>query len=518
MSLIDYVIFGLYMAGVLAIGFFHFFRNQSTEDYYIGGRSIKAHHVGLSIVATDVGGGFSIGLGGVGFLMGLSGSWLLFTGLVGAWLSAVFIIPRIKKIDREQGLFTYPDFLRHRFNNNVALIAALISGLGYMGFTGAQVLAGAKLASATIIPTAPFGMSEVQFAILVIAVITILYTVVGGLKAVIYTDTIQWIILLGGLILVTIPATLFELGGWSAIRAALPAEFFTLTNIEWTKFANWMITIIPIWLIAMTLYQRMFACHDEREAKRAWYIAGIFEYPIMAFTGVFLGMCARVLFPEAEAEMAMPRLIKEVLPPVVTGVVIAAYFSAIMSTADSCLMASSGNFVNDVIERYFARSLTSKASIRLSQGVTLVIGTVAVVIASSFATVLDAILYAYAFMVSGLFIPTLGAYFWRRASSAGALAGMLSGGVFTILLQTRVFLHGRDFLVVRGIELTDFDPVGLTATIRYCMQLGLDPTFYGIVLSGLTFFSFSLIFPDGEPAEAIESAGLSDAALAPDPD
>ena len=84
MFFLDYVIFGVYMLAVLAIGVYHFLHNKSAEDYYVGSRSIKAHHVGLSIVATDVGGGFSIGLGGVGFAMGLSGSWLLFTGLVGA--------------------------------------------------------------------------------------------------------------------------------------------------------------------------------------------------------------------------------------------------------------------------------------------------------------------------------------------------------------------------------------------------------------------------------------------------
>jgi len=83
---LDYTIFGAYMLGVLGIGFYHFRRNKNAEDYYVGSRSVSAHHVGLSIVATDVGGGFSIGLGGLGFAMGLSGSWLLFTGLVGAWL------------------------------------------------------------------------------------------------------------------------------------------------------------------------------------------------------------------------------------------------------------------------------------------------------------------------------------------------------------------------------------------------------------------------------------------------
>ncbi|MBN2288527.1 MAG: sodium:solute symporter family protein [Candidatus Glassbacteria bacterium] len=473
MSIIDYLIFGLYMAGVLAVGFYHFRRNSDVEDYYVGGRSMGSFHIGLSIVATDVGGGFSIGLGGLGFVMGLSGSWLLFTGLIGAWFSAVFLIPRIKRLDAEHGMRTYPDFLRYRYGEKVALLAALISGIGYMGFTGAQILAGAKLASVTIIPEAPWGMDSKQFAILIIAVITIVYTVAGGLKAVIYTDTIQWIVLLGGLILVTFPVTLSKLGGWEKVIAQLPPHFMNPLWIDPVTLINWFVTIIPIWLIGMTLYQRMFACRGEKEAKRAWFIAGIFEYPLMAFSGVVLGMFARVLFPEAESEMGLPLLIKHILPVGVTGIVIASYFSAIMSTADSCLMASSGNFAGDLLQRYWFRQTSEKRLIGLSQAVTLLVGVVAVVIASRFEKVLDAILYAYAFMVSGLFVPTLGAYFWKSASSTGAFWAMLLGGSFTIFLQ-----------------------LGKRSLPDIMANIGLDASCYGITLSAIVFISFSLIFPD----------------------
>lgn len=478
MSILDYGIFGLYMVGVLAIGCYHFFKNKSIEDYYVGSRAIKAPHVGLSIVATDVGGGFSIGLGGVGFLMGLAGTWLLFTGLIGAWLIAVFIIPKIKKVDTKNKFMTSPDFLRYKYNEKVALLAALISGIGYLGFTGAQMLAGAKLASATFLQNNPFEMDPMKFALLVIATVTILYTVIGGLKAVIYTDTVQWILLLCGLLLVTIPITIIDIGGIVALRKNLPAEHFSLTNISAIKFINWMVTIIPIWLIGMTLYQRMYACKDEKQAKKAWYIAGIFEYPIMAFTGVFLGMCARVVFPEAEAEMAIPMLIRDVLPIGVTGIVIASYFSAIMSTADSCLMASSGNFVNDIIERHFIKNISAKTSIRLSMLATFSIGILSVILAAQFSSVLNAILYAYSFMVSGLFVPTLGAYFWKKASSAGALAGMLAGGIFTLLLLT--------------------DIIGLP---DYIKRIGLDASSYGITLSAITFVFFSLLLPDPRSKE-----------------
>lgn len=485
MHSLDYVIFGVYMAGVLGIGLYHFLKNRNREDYYVGNRNLGASHVGLSIVATDVGGGFSIGLGGVGFLMGLSGSWLLFTGLVGAWLSAVLIIPRIKKVDKKAGMLTYPDFLRFRYDNKVALLAAIISGIGYMGFTGAQILAGAKLASATIFQQAPWGMDPLRFSLLLIAIITISYTVIGGLKAVIYTDTIQWIILLTGLIVVTIPVALSRIGGFPALKENLPAAFFTLNNISFKQLFNWMITIIPIWIIAMTLYQRMFACRDEKEAKRAWYIAGIFEYPLMAFAGVFLGMCARVVFPAAEAEMAMPMLISRVLPLGVTGIVIAAYFSAIMSTADSCLMASSGNFVNDVVERHIKKDLSDKTLMRLSMGSTLLIGLVAVLLAAMFQTVLDAILYAYSFMVSGLFIPTLGAYFWKKAGSKGAFLGMMFGGSTTLLLMI--------------LQKTGNAPAWFTS-------LGLDATIYGILVSSIFFVAGSLIFRDAKPESMLWKA------------
>jgi len=474
LSLLDYVVFGLYMCGILAVGCYHFRRNRNLDDYYVGGRTMGSHHVGLSIVATDVGGGFSIGLGGLGFTMGIAGSWLLFTGLVGAWLSAVLVIPRLKALDSEHRLFTYPDFLRHRYGEKVALLAALISGIGYLGFTGGQVLAGAKLASATLITQAPQGLTTLEFSLLVIGVVTIVYTVIGGLKAVIYTDTIQWLILLVGLIVVTIPMALWgELGGIAGLRAALPPEYFSLSNIAPITFVNWMVTIVPIWLIAMTLYQRAFACATTRDAKRAWYLAGILEYPIMAFMGVFLGMCAKVMFPDVESEMGLPLLIKTALPIGVTGLLIAAYFSAIMSTADSCLMAASGNFVNDILTRYVWRGLSPAASIRLSHVVTAVVGLAAMVIATRFEKVLEAILFAYSFMVSGLFIPTLGAYFWRRSSSAGALFGMLTGGTTTLLLETG------------AVQL----PSGLAVT-------GLNPTLYGLVVSAVVFISLSLLRPD----------------------
>ena len=149
MHLIDLTIFVVYILLMLGIGIWFHFRNKDLDDFYVGGRKMGSWHIGFSVVATDVGGGFSIGLGGLGFAIGLSGSWMLFTGLIGAWLSAVFLIPKIKPLSDKKGLHTFPQIFEIFYDGRVALVAGIISAIGYLGFTSSQLLAGAKLASAT---------------------------------------------------------------------------------------------------------------------------------------------------------------------------------------------------------------------------------------------------------------------------------------------------------------------------------------------------------------------------------
>ncbi len=288
MHFVDILIFFIYMVSMLGIGFFFMNKNETADDYYVGGREMGSLHVGLSVVATDVGGGFSIGLGGLGFMIGLSGSWMLFTGLIGAWISAVTLIPKVHKLENFRNLLTFPQIFESLYNKKVAFIAAIISAIGYLGFTSSQILAGAKLASASFV-----GLN-LNTALWIMGIVIIGYTALGGIKAVIYTDTVQWIILMGGLIFVGIPFTYFALGGYTEIAKSVPPEFFSFTNVSWQTLVNWAVTIIPIWFVGMTLYQRIYACKDEKTAKRAWFVAGIFEWPLMALMGVLLGMFGRV--------------------------------------------------------------------------------------------------------------------------------------------------------------------------------------------------------------------------------
>lgn len=428
-------------------------------------------HIGLSVVATDVGGGFSIGLGGLGFVMGIAGSWMLFTGLIGAWLAAVFLIPKVKQNSFFDTAYTFPQLFEHYYNGKVAFVAAIISAIGYMGFTSSQMLAGAKLASGT------FADLDQQTALYLMGVVAVVYTVLGGLKAVIYTDTVQWALLMIGLVFIGIPFAYIEIGGMEAIRATVSPEMLSLTNVTWQDLVYWAVTIIPIWFVGMTLYQRIYACRDEKTAKRAWYLAGFFEWPVMAFLGVLLGLFARVAADQGmfaylgagdiaatDPETGLPMLLRTVLPVGFLGVMMAAYFSAILSTADSCLMASSGNIVTDIIGKFLPFDSNSEKFVRTSQAVTLIIGLIAILLAGAMNNVLNLMLDSYAFMVSGLFIPVIGALYWRRSTPMGALSAMLSGGITTITLR--------------------YSEIGL--------PFDLDPNVFGISMSAIVFLLVSL--------------------------
>ncbi len=484
MHFVDLLEFFVYMAAMLGIGFYFLKKNKDPEDYFVGGRKMGSVHVGLSVVATDVGGGFSIGLGGLGFVMGISGSWMLFTGLIGAWVSAVLLIPRVSRMKNFKELYTFPQIFEYFYNNKVALIAGIISAVGYIGFTSSQILAGAKLASASFVNL------DMETALIIMGAIIIGYTSLGGIKAVIYTDTVQWIVLMAGLVFIGLPLGYFAIGGYSALQQEVSNDLLSFTNVSWQTLVNWGVTIIPIWFVGMTLYQRIYACKDEKTAKRAWFMAGLFEWPVMAMMGVLLGLFGRVAadhgmfaylgFPSVaglDPEKGLPLLLRTVMPVGLMGLMMSAYFSAIMSTADSCLMAAAGNVATDIIDKFFSVSKNEKRFLKLSQWLTLIIGIFALWLASSMQNVLQLMLYSYAFMVSGLFVPVIGAFFWKRSSSIAAMWAMLIGGGTTITL----------------------------ILINTKLPLGLDPNIFGISASALIFVFLTFLFPNEEWVNTMEA-------------
>jgi SSS family solute:Na+ symporter len=162
-----------------------------------------------------------------------------------------------------------------------------------------------------------------------------------------------------------------------------------------------------------------------------------------------------------DEEIGLPLLLAHIFPVGLMGLLMSSYFSAIMSTADSCLMAASGNFTTDILKI----SHKNPKGIKYSQLTTLIIGILAIILATMMQNVLELMLYSYAFMVSGLFVPILGTMFLKNPSSKAALYSMLFGGGTTL------------FLILSNIQL----------------PLGLDANFFGITLSAITFLLIQIL-------------------------
>ena len=428
---IDVAVMGVYFCVLLWIGF-RVMRSRragsESESFLAADRDMNLLQSTASTAATDLGGGFSIAMGGLGFTLGISGSWLVAISGLSVVLASFLVVPKVKRwADRVRGLTT-GDLFEQRFDRRTGTMAALLVGVSWFTFVGGQIIAGGKLLQVTV------GL-DLSLAIFVAGAIIVAYTAMGGLKAVIYTDVFQMAILLAGVVFVLVPVGLFEVGGVRGMLDFFASDAATSSMVDWgaagwSRSIGWFLSIFPVWFISIAGFQRIVAARDERTARRAFFLTGVpIEWPLFAIGSTLVGMFARMLAPElTDPELATPTMIVTLLPVGLSGLVISAYVAALMSTADSCLIGPVAIFVNDIYRKWMRPAASDEELVRVGRVATVVLGVLAIGTAYLLPRVLDLILYAYTFGAAGLFFPMLGLLFWRRTTSSGAFWSILGGG------------------------------------------------------------------------------------------
>jgi len=404
-----------------------------SESFLAADRDMNLVQTTASTAATDLGGGFSIAMGGLGFTLGISGSWLVAISGLSVVMVSFLMVPKVKRwADRVKGLTT-GDLFEARFDRRTGTVAAVVVGIAWFTFVGGQIIAGAKLVQVTV------GL-ELTLAVVLSGAVVLAYTALGGLKAVIYTDVFQMVVLLVGVIFIAVPIGLYEVGGWSAMVEHFSANPETASMIDWSavgwqQILGWFFAIFPIWFISIAGMQRIIAARDEVTARRAFFLTGIpIEWPLFAIGSTLIGMIARMLLPDInDPELATPMIIMELLPVGVAGIVVAAYIAAVMSTADSVLMGPVAIFTNDIYRKYMKPDASEQALVRVAKIMTIVLGILGIGVAYLVPNILDLILYAYTFGAAGLFFPMLGLLFWRKTTSRGAYWSMLGGGTSAVV-------------------------------------------------------------------------------------
>lgn len=404
-----------------------------SESFLAADRNMNLTQTTCSTAATDLGGGFSLAMGGLGFTLGISGSWMIAVSGLSIVMVSFLMVPKVKRwSDRVSGLTT-GDLFEARFDQRTGTLAAIVIGIAWFTFVGGQIIAGGKLLQVTL-------DMDLTLAILLAGGIVLAYTALGGLKAVIYTDVFQMFVLMIGIVFVAVPIGLIEVGGIGAMvehfeRDPETAGLVDWTAVTWQELLGWFFAVFPVWFISIAAMQRIVAARDVKTARTAFFLTGVpIEWPLFAVGSTLVGLIARMILPDlADPELATPMIIMELLPAGIAGVVIAAYIAAVMSSADSCLIGPVAIFTNDIYKKRIRPSANDATLVKAARTATLVLGVLAIGTAYLVPNVLDLILYAYTFGAAGIFFPMLGLLFWPRTTASGAFWSMLLGGSSAVL-------------------------------------------------------------------------------------
>jgi solute:Na+ symporter, SSS family len=422
---LDLVIIVAYFAVVMSIGFYFARSRRTSEDYFLAGRNIGWFAVGASLFATNISSEHFIGLSGSGASTGLPiGHFEWLACLVVLLLGWVFV-----PFYHRTGVFTMPEFLERRYNAKCRMYLTTISIIAYvLTKIAVSLYAGALLLKATV------GWDFLTSAI-VLVILTGIYTIAGGLAAVIWTDVVQAFILIAGAAILTFIG-LGEVGGFSGLRTTLPPDFFNMIrpmsdpDFPWTGiFLGAPILGIWYWCTDQVIVQKTLSARNIEQGRQGTIFAGFLKI-LPVFILVLPGLIARALFPDIAGDDAYPTLVIRLLPTGLTGLMVAALLAALMSSLSSTFNSSATLITFDFYKRLRpdAAERTLVRVGRISTGVLVVLGILWV----PFMRYISDQLFIYLQSVQAYISPPIAAVFllgilWKRINGAGAFATLLTG-------------------------------------------------------------------------------------------
>ncbi|KAB2332010.1 sodium/proline symporter PutP [Bacillus mesophilum] len=427
----------VYMAGMIGIGIWAYKKTSNLSDYMLGGRTLGPAVTALSAGASDMSGWLMMGLPGAMFADGLSASWIAIGLTLGAWANWIYVAPRLRTYTEiANDSITIPGYLENRFKDRSRLLR-LISGLVILIFFTFYVSSG--MVSGGVLFQSIFGL-EYHTGLWMVSAVVIAYTLFGGFLAVSWTDFIQGIIMVLALILVPL-VTIFHIGGIGP-AVEIPREIDpALLNI-FTGTSVLGIVSLFAWGLGYFgqphIIVRFMAISSIKEIKKAknigmgWMIFSIIGAMFTGFLGItYFSQAGQTL---DDPETVFITLGEILFHPIITGFLIAAILAAIMSTISSQLLVTSSSLTEDIYKTFFRREANDKELVLIGRLSVLVVAVIALFISwEKNETILDLVGYAWAGFGSSFGPLILLSLYWKRMTSAGALAGMIVGAATVII-------------------------------------------------------------------------------------
>jgi len=431
-TLIDLSIIAIYIIFIIGLGLKLSKKHQNAADYFLAGRSMTWFFIGISLFASNISSTTLVGLAGNAYSSGIAVynyEWMAAVVLV---VFAIFLLPFYLRAK----IYTVPEFLEKRFDVRSRYYFSILTlFLNILVDTAGSLYAGGLIMT-LIFPEIPLWIS-----IGLLALIAGIYTIAGGLAAVIYTDAAQAVLLLIGSVILTILA-LSQVGGWDAVLAVTPAEHLSLIrplddpNMPWLGLVTGVFLLgFYYWATNQAITQRVLTAKNLNHGRWGVLFAGFLKLSIL-FIMVFPGLIARILYPDLpNQDLAYPTLVFNLLPIGVLGLVLAGLIAAIMSTIDSTLNSASSLVTMDFVHK-LRPEMNNKQLMSIGRLVTFIFMLLAVLWApqiANFNSLFNYLQQILAYAVSPVVAIFILGLFWRRANANGAFIALVSGGIIGLI-------------------------------------------------------------------------------------
>ena len=450
----------LYLFVLVAVGVYKVSSVKDSEDFMVAGRTLPWFVLVGTLLATWMGSGSLFSGAGLGYRNGLAALW----SSGGAWLGIALIYFITKRI-RNFGKVTVPDIFEARYGKVAAVLATITTVIAYTTIVSYQFRGGGKVLSLV-----SDGLVSLETGIIITALFAISYTILAGMYSVVYTDVVNGVLMTIG----TIAALIFliiKVGGLSEIISISESVG------KWQLFGNWELErsgdisgpiiaisfFVPTMLLLMgdaNMYQRIFSARDGGSAKKAvffWIIGVVLLESVISMLGLTGFVAAsKGIIPDlvgnaqsgiqnsdfqgmlearqAGSESVIPAIAKFAGMPLFLGLLLVSTMMAIIvSTADSFLLIPATNLTRDVYLKHFNPAATEKQILLISRSLVLILGVIAFLLVSQFKTVLNAAFTAYNIYGTSITPSLLAAFLWKRATSQGAIASIITGATVTII-------------------------------------------------------------------------------------
>ncbi len=463
----DYTIIAGFFVVLLGVGLFYAGRMRNLRDFFSGGRQVPWWLAGISLYMTTFSAFTFVSYSALAYQHGFVAVTIWWFSVPGCLLSAWFLASRWRRAATTSPV----EYLETRFG---PVLRQCFSWFGIPLIVFDDALKLFVIGTMVAVSVGFQSDAGVVWAITVCGVIMLSYTLLGGLWAVLITDTIQFIVM-GVAVLVLAPLAWRAAGGLGAIVEAAPAPGVTAGPYTWPWLLSFAVILALTYATKWPYVQRYYAARSDHEARWVGYLVAALTIaaPPLLF---FPAFAARVFLPEvADANEVYPMLCRQLLPAGMLGILMAAMFSATMSMLSSDYNSLASVVTNDIVKRLFLREVSDRALVFVARLSTLVVGLLAMLLAVLFAraeTLEDLVQYMarlFAGLLPPVALPMLAGLLTRRTSNAGALTGFFLGAACGVAAYVASYAEGFDYL----------------RTVPYLTWLTLLPTLTGLVLGSM---------------------------------